>query len=98
MKLEPLNDRVLIRPLEAAGKTASGLLTIPDGAKEKQSEGEILAVGPGRIHEATGARTPIELKVGDMVLYAKFSGIELKQDGEDVLLLEEGDVLAIVRK
>lgn len=96
MKLQPLNDKVIVRPIESEGKTAGGL-SIPESAREKQSQGDVLAVGPGRVHEATGARNPIDLKEGDRVLYAKYSGIEIKQDGEDVLILDEGDIIAIVR-
>ena len=97
MKLRPLNDKIIIKPLQAEEKTKSGII-IPDAAKEKSQEGEVLAVGPGKVNENTGARNPIDLKVGDRILYSKYAGTEFKTDGDDVLMIEEGDVLAVVEK
>jgi chaperonin GroES len=91
MKVHPLADRVAIRPLEET-ETMRGGLYIPDTAKEKPQEGEILAVGPGRYEK--GERVPPELKVGDRVLYGKYSGTEVKINDEDVLIIKESDVLA----
>ncbi len=91
MKVHPLADRVAIRPLEET-ETMRGGLYIPDTAKEKPQQGEIIAVGPGRYEK--GERVPLELKVGDRVLYGKYSGTEVKIDDEDVLIIKESDVLA----
>ena len=97
MKLRPLNDKIIIKPSKAEEKTKSGLF-IPEVAQEKQTEGEVLAVGPGKVNENTGARNTIDLKVGDKVLYSKYSGTEFKVDGQDVLMLDEGDILAVIEK
>ena len=97
MKLRPLNDKVIVKPLQAEEKTKSGII-IPDAAKEKSQEGEVIAVGPGKVNENTGARNPIDLKVGDKILYSKYSGTEFKSDGEEVLMIDEGDVLAVIEK
>lgn len=97
MKLRPLNDKIIVKPLKAEEVTKSGII-IPDSAKEKPQEAEVIAVGPGKVNETTGARNPIDLKVGDKVLYSKYSGNEFKLDGEDVLMLDEGDVLAVLEK
>jgi chaperonin GroES len=91
-KLQPLADRVLVKPMEQEQKTKSGIY-LPDTAKEKPQEGEILAVGPGKIAE-DGKRIPMDLKVGDRVLYAKYGGTEIKVDGEDLMILRESDILA----
>ena len=91
MKVHPLADRVAIRPLEET-ETMRGGLYIPDTAKEKPQQGEIVAVGPGRFEK--GERVPLELKVGDRVLYGKYSGTEVKIDDEDILIIKESDVLA----
>ena len=91
LKVHPLADRVAIRPLEET-ETMRGGLYIPDTAKEKPQQGEIVAVGPGRFEK--GERVPLELKVGDRVLYGKYSGTEVKIDDEDVLIIKESDVLA----
>ncbi|MFI5281380.1 MAG: co-chaperone GroES [Gemmatimonadales bacterium] len=91
MKVHPLADRVAIRPLEET-ETMRGGLYIPDTAKEKPQQGEIVAVGPGRYEK--GERVPPELKVGDRVLYGKYSGTEVKINDEDVLIIKESDVLA----
>ncbi len=91
MKVHPLADRVAIRPLEET-ETMRGGLYIPDTAKEKPQQGEIVAVGPGRYEK--GERIPLEIKVGDRVLYGKYSGSEVKIDDEDILIIKESDVLA----
>jgi chaperonin GroES len=91
LKLHPLADRVAIRPLEET-ETMRGGLYIPDTAKEKPMQGEVIAVGPGRIEK--GDKVPLELKVGDRVLYGKYSGTEVKIDDEDILIVKESDVLA----
>jgi chaperonin GroES len=91
MKVHPLADRVAIRPLEET-ETMRGGLYIPDTAKEKPQQGEIVAVGPGRFEK--GERVPLEIKVGDRVLYGKYSGTEVKIDDADVLIIKESDVLA----
>ncbi|AEW96011.1 MULTISPECIES: co-chaperone GroES [Streptomycetaceae] len=93
--IKPLEDRVVVQPLEAEQTTASGLV-IPDTAKEKPQEGVILAVGPGRFEE--GKRLPLDVKVGDVVLYSKYGGTEVKYNGEEYLVLSARDVLAIVEK
>ena len=93
MKLRPLQDWVVIRPSKAEETTAGGLF-IPDTAKEKPMQGEVVAVGPGRFDE--GKRVPMELKVGDKVLYGKYSGTEVTIDNEQLLILREADVLAVV--
>ncbi len=89
LKIKPLADRVLVEPLEAETKTASGII-IPDTAKEKPQKGNIVAVGPGT------KENPVTVKVGDSVLYGKYSGTELKLDGKNYLIMRESDVLAIV--
>jgi chaperonin GroES len=91
LKVHPLADRVAIRPLEETEVMRGGLY-IPDTAKEKPQQGEIIAVGPGRIEK--GEKVPMELKVGDRVLYGKYSGTEVKIDDEDILIVKESDVLA----
>lgn len=92
-KLRPLGDRVVVRPLAREEKTASGLY-LPDNAKEKPQEAEIIAVGPGRYEE--GTRVPLDVSVGDRIVYSKYSGTEIKVDGQEVLILRESDILAIV--
>ena len=89
LSIKPLADRVLVEPLEAETKTASGII-IPDSAKEKPQKGTIKAVGPGT------KENPVTLKVGDKVLYGKYSGTELKLEGKDYLIMRESDILAIV--
>lgn len=93
--LKPLADRVVVRPLEREEKTASGIL-LPDTAKEKPQEGEIIAVGPGRYED--GKRVALDVNVGDRVIYSKYAGTEVKVNNEDVLILRESDILAIVEK
>src|SRR5205823_4379370 len=95
--LKPLEDRIVVRTLEAEQTTASGLV-IPDTAKEKPQEGEVLAVGPGRFDDAGAKRVPMDVKVGDVVLYSKYGGTEVKYGGEEYLVLSARDVLAIIEK
>ncbi|MBB6118077.1 co-chaperone GroES [Nocardiopsis algeriensis] len=95
--LKPLEDRVVVKTLEAEQTTASGLV-IPDTAKEKPQEGEILAVGPGRWDDEGENRIPLDVKVGDIVLYSKYGGTEVKYDGEEYLVLSARDILAVVEK
>ncbi len=97
MKLQPLEDRIVVRPSESEETTASGLV-IPDTAKEKPQQGEVLAVGPGRRAENTGELVPMSVSVGDTVVYSKYGGTEITVDGEDLLILSGRDVLAIVSK
>jgi chaperonin GroES len=94
LKFRPLHDRVVVRRIEADQKTKGGII-IPDTAKEKPSEGEIVAVGPGGRDEA-GKLIPIDLKAGDRVLFGKWSGSEVKIDGEDLLIMKESDVMGVV--
>ena len=93
VKVAPLADRVVVKALEETESMRGGLY-IPDTAKEKPQQGEIVAVGPGRFDE--GKRVPMELKVGDKVLYGKYSGTEVTLDGEQYLILRESDVLAVI--
>ena len=95
MALSPLEDRILVRPNEPEETTISGLV-IPDTAKEKPQEGEVLAVGPGRRSEQSGDIIPLDVAVGDTVVYSKYGGTEIKIDGEDLLILNGRDVLAKV--
>jgi chaperonin GroES len=97
MKLHPLEDRIVVRPGEAEETTVSGLV-IPDTAKEKPQQGEVLAVGPGKRAENTGELIPLDIKVGDTVLYSKYGGTEVAVDGEDLLVLNGRDVLAKVEQ
>jgi chaperonin GroES len=93
-KVQPLADRLVVRPNEREEMTVSGIV-LPDTAKEKPQEGTVVAVGPGRLNEQ-GKRVALEVKTGDTVLYAKYAGTEVKIEGEDLLILKETDVLAIV--
>ncbi|MFI5047730.1 MAG: co-chaperone GroES [Acidimicrobiia bacterium] len=95
MNLQPLEDRLVVRPSEAEETTVSGLV-IPDTAKEKPQQGEVLAVGPGRRSEQTGELIAMDVAVGDVVLYSKYGGTEIAVDGEDLLVLSGRDVLAKV--
>ena len=95
VSIKPLEDRVLVQPLEAEQTTASGLV-IPDTAKEKPQEGKVLAVGPGRFED--GQRLPLDIAEGDIVVYSKYGGTEVKYNGEEYLILSARDVLAIVTK
>jgi chaperonin GroES len=97
MNLQPLDDRIVVRPSEAEEKTASGLV-IPDTAKEKPQQGEVLAAGPGRRAENTGEIIPLDVVVGDVVVYSKYGGTEITVEGEDLLILTSRDVLAKVVK
>ena len=94
MKFRPLHDRVVVKRVEEEGKTKGGII-IPDTAKEKPSQGEITAVGPGGRDE-NGKLIPIDLKVGDRVLFGKWSGTEVKIDGEELLIMKESDVMGII--
>jgi chaperonin GroES len=94
LKFRPLHDRVVVRRIEADQKTKGGII-IPDTAKEKPSEGEVIAVGPGGRDE-TGKLIPIDLKAGDRVLFGKWSGTEVKIDGEDLLIMKESDVMGVI--
>ena len=94
MKFRPLHDRVLVRRIEAEEKTAGGII-IPDSAKEKPSEGEIVAVGSGTRAE-DGKITPLDVKAGDRILFGKWSGTEVKVEGEDLLIMKESDVLGVI--
>ncbi|MDH4376340.1 MAG: co-chaperone GroES [Ramlibacter sp.] len=96
MALIPQNDRVIVERLENETKTASGIV-IPDNAAEKPDQGKVLAVGPGRRNEK-GDRIPMELKVGDLVLFGKYSGQTVKVDGKELLVMKEEDVFAVVQK
>jgi chaperonin GroES len=96
MNLQPLEDRIVVRPNESEERTASGLV-IPDTAKEKPQQGEVLAVGEGRWDEDGEKRIPVDVKVGDTVVYSKYGGTEITIEGEDLLILNARDVLAIVK-
>ncbi|QSO51768.1 co-chaperone GroES [Alicyclobacillus curvatus] len=93
--VKPLADRVVVRPVDREEKTQSGIL-LPDTAKEKPQEGEIVAVGPGRVED--GKRVELEVKVGDRVIYSKYAGTEVKVGDQEMLILRESDILAIVEK
>ena len=95
--IKPLEDRILVQPLDAEQTTASGLV-IPDTAKEKPQEGKVLAVGPGRFDEDGDKRIPLDVKIDDVVIYSKYGGTEIKYNGEEYLLLSARDVLAVVEK
>jgi chaperonin GroES len=92
VKLQPLADRVVVKPIAREEVTKSGIV-LPDTAKEKPQEGQIIAVGSGKIDE-TGKRIPMDVKVGDVVIYARYGGTEMKIDGEELVILREGDILA----
>ena len=94
MKFRPLHDRVLVRRLTAEEKTAGGII-IPDTAKEKPMEGEVIAVGPGARDE-TGKIQPLDVKAGDRILFGKWSGTEVKIDGEELLIMKESDIMGIL--
>lgn len=93
MNLKPLADRVIVKALPSEEKTKSGII-MPDTAKEKPQEGEIVAAGPGKMEK--GARTPMDVKVGDKVIYSKYAGTEIKYDGQEYLILKESDIQAII--
>ncbi len=94
LNFRPLHDRIVVKRLDAEEKTAGGII-IPDSAKEKPSQGEVVAVGPGARDEA-GKLVPLDVKAGDKVLFGKWSGTEVKIDGQDVLIMKESDILGIV--
>ncbi|CAH1696023.1 co-chaperone GroES [Ancylobacter dichloromethanicus] len=96
MHFRPLHDRVVVRRIEALEKTAGGII-IPDTAKEKPQEGEVVAAGPGARDEA-GKLVPLDLKAGDRVLFGKWSGTEVKIDGEDLLIMKESDILGVIER
>ena len=97
VSIKPLEDRIVVKPLDAEQTTASGLV-IPDTAKEKPQEGEVLAVGQGRWDDEGEKRIPLDVAVGDKVLYSKYGGTEVKYDGEELLILSGRDVLAVIEK
>ena len=94
MKFRPLHDRVVVRRIESEDKTAGGII-IPDTAKEKPQEGEVIAVGPGARDEE-GKIQPLDVKAGDRVLFGKWSGTEVKLDGEDLLIMKESDIMGVI--
>ena len=96
MNLQPLEDRIVVRPSDFEATTASGLV-IPDTAKEKPQQGDVLAVGPGRRSDNTGEIVPMDVAVGDTVVYSKYGGTDITVEGEDLLILNARDVLAIVK-
>ena len=96
MKIRPLHDRIIVKRLEEERKTASGIV-IPDTAAEKPDQGEVLAVGPGKKNE-DGKVSPVDVKVGDKVLFGKYSGQTVKVDGDELLVMREEDIMAIVQK
>jgi len=95
VNIKPLEDRILVQTLDAEQTTASGLV-IPDTAKEKPQEGEVIAVGPGRWNEDGDERIPLDISVGDKVIYSKYGGTEVKYAGEEYLILSARDVLAVI--
>lgn len=97
MNLKPLDDRIVVKPSEAEERTASGLV-IPDTAQEKPQQGTVLAVGPGRWSDDSGKHFALDIKVGDVVLYSKYGGTEVKFGGEEYLVLSARDILAIINK
>jgi chaperonin GroES len=97
VSIKPLEDRILVQPLDAEQTTASGLV-IPDTAKEKPQEGKVLAVGPGRFDDDGEKRIPLDIAVDDVVVYSKYGGTEIKYNGEEYLILSARDVLAVVEK
>ena len=96
MSLQPLEDRIVVKPNDSEETTASGLV-IPDTAKEKPQQGEVLAVGPGRRSDSTGELIPVDVQVGDTVVYSKYGGTEISADGADVLILNARDGLAVIK-
>ena len=94
MKIRPLNDRLLVQRLEEEAKTAGGII-LPDSAKEKPAQGKVVAVGPGKTNDA-GERIALQVKEGDVILFSKYGGTDVKLDGEDYLIMREDDVLGIV--
>ncbi len=97
MNLRPLGDRVVVEPSEQEEKTASGII-LPETAKEKPQEGTIVAVGPGKYDDEGKKRLPLDVKVGDKVLFAKYAGTEIKVESKKVLILRESDIMAVIEK
>jgi len=95
LKLKLLGGRVIVEPIEQEEMTAGGII-LPETAKEKPQEGKVLAAGPGDRNEHSGERIPMDIKVGDKVLFAKYSGTEIKMDGKKLLIMRESDILAVV--
>lgn len=93
MKIRPLHDRILVKRLEAEDKSQGGIL-LPDSAQEKPQRGEVVAVGPGKVHE--GKRLELDVKAGDKVLFGKYSGTEVKLDGDELLVMREDDIMAVI--
>ena len=96
MKIRPLNDRLLVQRLEEEDKSAGGII-IPDSAKEKQAQGKVIAAGPGKV-DNSGKRVKLQVKKGDIVLFSKYGGTDVKLDGIDYLIMREEDILGIVEK
>ena len=96
MKFRPLHDRIVVKRIDAEEKTAGGII-IPDTAKEKPSQGEVLAVGPGARDES-GKIQPLDVSVGDRILFGKWSGTEVKLDGEDLLIMKESDIMGVIEE
>ncbi|MBQ6775050.1 MAG: co-chaperone GroES [Synergistaceae bacterium] len=96
MKLKPLGDRIVVKVLSEEKKTKGGIV-LPDTAKEKPTEGEVVAVGTGKILD-NGTKQPVEVKVGDRIIFSKYAGTEVKVDGEELVIFSERDVLAIIEK
>ena len=94
MKIRPLNDRILVQRLEEEEKTAGGII-IPDSAKEKPAQGKVVAVGPGKLNDS-GDSVALQVKAGDVILFSKYGGTDVKLDGEDYLIMREDDVLGVV--
>jgi chaperonin GroES len=94
-KIEPLDDRVVVKPLEQEGKTAGGIF-LPETAKEKPQQGKVIATGPGKVLE-NGDRAPLTVKKGDLVLFAKYGGTEVEVEGEELLIMRESDLLAVIQ-
>jgi chaperonin GroES len=94
MKIRPLNDRILVKRMASEEMSAGGII-IPDSAKEKPAEGEIVAIGPGKLNDK-GDRVAMDVKVGDSVLFSKYGGTDIKLDGEDYLIMREDDILGVV--
>jgi len=94
--IKPLSDRVVVKATTAEEKTAGGII-LPDTAKEKPQEGEVIAVGPGKLLDS-GKTVPVEVKVGDRVIYSKYGGTEVKLDGEEYMILRQDDILAVIDK
>ncbi len=97
VSIKPLEDRIVVKPLDAEQTTASGLV-IPDTAKEKPQEGEVIAVGPGRFDDEGEKRIPLDVNVGNTVLFSKYGGTEVKYNGEEYLILSARDVLAVIER